>query len=66
MALVEEGDLIRVDLEQRTLDVLVDEETLASRKAAWQPPPPRYPTGALAKYAALVGSAETGAVLQPK
>jgi dihydroxy-acid dehydratase len=62
LALVEEGDLIRVDLAARTLDVLVDAEALAKREAGWKPLPPRYPTGALAKYARLVGSAERGAV----
>ena len=62
LALVEEGDSIRVDLPARRLDVLVDDDTLSARREAWQPPPPRYPTGALAKYAALVGSAERGAV----
>jgi dihydroxy-acid dehydratase len=62
LGLVEEGDLVRVDLPARTLDVLVDAEALAGREAGWKPLPPRYPTGALAKYARLVGSAERGAV----
>ncbi|HKY46504.1 MAG TPA: dihydroxy-acid dehydratase [Acidimicrobiia bacterium] len=62
LGLVEEGDLIRVDLPARSLDVLVDAEVLAGREAGWKPLPPRYPTGALAKYARLVGSAERGAV----
>jgi len=62
IGLVEEGDRIRVDLGSRSIDVLVDETTLQRRRDAWQPLPPRYPTGALAKYAALVGSAERGAV----
>jgi len=62
MALVEEGDCIRVDLPERRLDLLVDEADLAARRAAWSAPAPRYPTGALAKYAKLVGSAERGAV----
>jgi dihydroxy-acid dehydratase len=62
LGLVEEGDRIRVDLPSRTLDVLVDPAVLASREAGWKPHPPRYPTGALAKYARLVGSAERGAV----
>jgi dihydroxy-acid dehydratase len=44
------------------MDVLVDDAVLEERRALWQAPPPRYPTGALAKYAKLVGSAETGAV----
>ena len=62
LGLVEEGDLIRVDLPARSLDVLVDAGSLAMREGGWKPLPPRYPTGALAKYARLVGSAERGAV----
>jgi len=62
MGLVHEGDRIRVDLPERRLDLLVDEDELERRRAAWSPPAPRYPTGALAKYAKLVGSAERGAV----
>jgi dihydroxy-acid dehydratase len=62
MAFVEEGDRIRVDVAARTLDVLVDDATLADRASDWSPHPARYETGALAKYARLVGSAETGAV----
>jgi dihydroxy-acid dehydratase len=62
IALVAEGDRIRVDLAARRMDVLVDDAVLEERRALWQAPPPRYPTGALAKYAKLVGSAETGAV----
>jgi dihydroxy-acid dehydratase len=62
MALIEEGDTIRVDLPARRLDVLVDAATLEQRRAEWQPHPARYDRGALAKYAALVGSAENGAV----
>jgi dihydroxy-acid dehydratase len=62
MALVQEGDTIRVDLPARQLDLLVDEADLEARRAAWSVPAPRYPTGALGKYAKLVGSAERGAV----
>jgi len=62
LALVEEGDRIRVSIADRRLDLLVDENTLSERRADWKPQPPRYSTGALAKYARLVGSAETGAV----
>jgi dihydroxy-acid dehydratase len=62
LALVAEGDRIRVDIGQRRLDLLVDESIVEERRAGWKPHPPRYPTGALAKYALLVGSAETGAV----
>ena len=62
LALVEEADRVKVDLPARRLDLLVDDEILTVRRASWEAPPPRYPTGALAKYAALVGSAERGAV----
>jgi dihydroxy-acid dehydratase len=62
MAWVEEGDRVRVDVPARRLDVLVDDDVLAERAARWSPHPARYETGALAKYARLVGSAETGAV----
>ncbi len=62
LGLVAEGDRIRVDISQRRLDLLVDDTTLEERRAGWKPHPARYPTGVLAKYARLVGSAETGAV----
>jgi dihydroxy-acid dehydratase len=62
LAWVEEGDRVRVDVPARRLDVLVDDEVLRERAAHWSPHPARYETGALAKYARLVGSAETGAV----
>ena len=62
IALVNEGDEIVIDADARRIDVMVDEATLAERRALWTAPPPRYTTGALAKYAKLVGSAEHGAV----
>ena len=62
IGLVEEGDRIRVDIPERTLDVLVDPAELDSRRANWTAHDLRYPTGALAKYAKLVGSASSGAV----
>ena len=62
IALVEEGDIIVVDVEKRALDLEVDEAVLAERRARWTPPAPRYTTGALAKYAALVSSASEGAI----
>jgi dihydroxy-acid dehydratase len=63
MGLIEEGDLVRIDIPNRTLDLLIDDEELAERRETWEPIPPRYTRGALAKYAKLVGSAESGAVL---
>ncbi|HJU51164.1 MAG TPA: dihydroxy-acid dehydratase [Acidimicrobiia bacterium] len=62
LGLVAEGDRIRVDIGQRRLDLMVDDTTMDERRAGWKPHPPRYPSGVLAKYARLVGSAETGAV----
>jgi len=62
IALVADGDRIRLDLTHRTLDLLVDADELERRRAGWKPLPPRYETGVLAKYAKLVGSAATGAV----
>ena len=62
IALVEEGDTIRIDAAARTLELAVDAETLAARRAAWVAPEPRYTQGALAKYARTVGSADHGAV----
>ena len=62
IALVADGDRIRLDMKARTLDLLVDAEELDRRRAGWKPRAPRYETGALAKYARLVGSAAHGAV----
>ncbi|MEN2740658.1 dihydroxy-acid dehydratase [Microbacterium sp. X-17] len=62
VAFVRDGDLIRVDIAARTLDLLVDETELASRRIGWEPLPPRYTRGVLAKYAKLVHSAAEGAV----
>jgi dihydroxy-acid dehydratase len=62
IALVEEGDTIVIDAANRRIDVDVDEAGMAERRAQWSPPAPRYHTGALAKYAKLVGSASEGAV----
>jgi dihydroxy-acid dehydratase len=62
IGLVHEGDLIRVNLPNRTLDLMVEEDQLLERRADWKPHEPRYRAGVLAKYARLVGSAEMGAV----
>jgi dihydroxy-acid dehydratase len=62
IALVHEGDIITLDVDARSLRVEVDDDELAERRKSWTPPPPRYTTGALAKYARLVGSASKGAV----
>ncbi|MDN5272557.1 dihydroxy-acid dehydratase [Chloroflexus sp. MS-CIW-1] len=62
IALVEEGDSITIDADSRLLQLNVSDEELARRRAAWQPRPPRYTRGVLAKYARLVSSASLGAV----
>jgi dihydroxy-acid dehydratase len=62
IALVQEGDSVTLDAEQRLLQLNVQEEEIARRRAAWRPPAPRYTRGVLAKYAKQVSSAGTGAV----
>lgn len=62
IALVEEGDSITIDADARLLQLNVSDEELSRRRAAWQPRPPRYTRGVLAKYARLVSSASLGAV----
>lgn len=61
IAFVRDGDLIRVDIAARSLDLLVDDAELASRRSGWEPLPPRYTRGVLAKYSRLVRSAAEGA-----
>ena len=62
IAFLRDGDRVRLDVPNATLDVLVDDDEFNSRRAGFTPPPPRYTTGVLAKYVKLVGSAATGAV----
>jgi dihydroxy-acid dehydratase len=62
LAIVEEGDEIVIDVDRKALDLVVPPDEVARRFASWTPPAPNYTTGVLAKYAALVGSASTGAV----
>ena len=62
IAFVRDGDLIRVDIAARSLDLLVDEAELAARHSGWAPLPPRYTRGVLAKYSKLVHSAAKGAI----
>jgi dihydroxy-acid dehydratase len=61
IALVRDGDLIKVDIASRSLELLVEPEELAARKQNWQSLPPRYTRGVLAKYSKLVHSAAEGA-----
>ncbi|MBD2345115.1 dihydroxy-acid dehydratase [Anabaena subtropica] len=62
IALVEEGDSITIDADARLLQLNITDAELASRRANWQPRPPRYTKGILAKYAKLVASSSVGAV----
>ena len=62
IALVREGDQIEIDVATKRMDLLVDDAELARRRAEWTAPPPRYASGVMAKYAALVSSASEGAV----
>ena len=62
LALVHEGDSITIDAEHNLLQLNVPDDEIERRRAAWQPPTPRYTSGVLAKYAALVSSASFGAV----
>ena len=62
VALVRNGDMITLDVEERRLDVDLSDEELERRRAEWRAPEPRYTTGVFAKYAAGVGSAAQGAV----
>lgn len=63
IALVEEGDIIKINIPECRLDLAVSDEELARRKAAWQPREPKIRTGYLARYASLVTSGNRGAVL---
>ncbi|OUO35257.1 dihydroxy-acid dehydratase [Olsenella sp. An290] len=63
IALVEEGDTISIDIQAGLLELDVPEDVLAARRAAWQPPAPKYTTGVLSRYAKLVTSADKGAYL---
>jgi dihydroxy-acid dehydratase len=62
IAFVADGDPITLDMANRTLEVEIDDDELARRKEGWEPLPPRYTTGVLAKYRKLVSSAADGAV----
>jgi dihydroxy-acid dehydratase len=66
IAFVKDGDSIALDVDKRELNLEVDEHELAQRRRAWSRPAPRYTTGVMAKYAALVSSASEGAVTRPR
>jgi dihydroxy-acid dehydratase len=65
IALIEQGDRIQIHILQRKIDLLVDEQTLAHRRTQWKPPQPKITRGYLARYASLVTSAHTGAIVKP-
>jgi dihydroxy-acid dehydratase len=65
IAFVRDGDTIRIDVAELTLDLVVDDGEIAKRRASWVPNPPRYTSGVLGKYARLVQGAETGAITNP-
>ena len=62
IAFVRDGDRIRIDIPNRTIDLLVDDSELQKRRENFEPVPHKYTSGVLAKYAKLVGSASKGAV----
>jgi dihydroxy-acid dehydratase len=63
IALIQSGDFVSIDIPNRKLELEVSESELARRKSAWKCPPPKIDFGYLARYAAQVTSADTGAVL---
>jgi len=65
IAFVRDGDQIRIDVEAKSLDLVVNDAELADRRSGWSPNPPRYTRGVLGKYAKLVHGAETGAITNP-
>ena len=62
IAFIKDGDIVRIDIPNRTLDLLVDPAELEARKVGWKPLPHKYSRGVLQKYSKLVGSASKGAV----
>ncbi len=64
IALVEEGDIIKINIPANTLDVDISDEEMAARKAKWQPREPKVTTGYLKRYQAMVTSANTGAIIK--
>ena len=64
IALIEEGDMVEIDIPANKINVLVSDEELAKRRAAWKPRQPRITTGYLARYAKQVTSGSTGAILE--
>ena len=65
ISLPKDGDKISINVEDSSINIHVSEEELAKRKEQWRRPEPNYSTGALAKFASLVGSAANGAITKP-
>ena len=66
IALVQEGDIIKIDIPNKSINVSVSDEELKSRRAEWVCPPPKVTTGYLARYAKMVTTAAQGATLEIK
>lgn len=66
IALLQDGDTIRIDVDSRTLEVQIPQEELERRRSRWQPKPPVFAHGLFARYAALVQQADRGAVLSDR
>jgi dihydroxy-acid dehydratase len=64
IGLVEEGDIVVIDITNKTIELKVSDEELEARRAAWVCPEPKVKTGYLARYAKLVSSADKGAILE--
>jgi dihydroxy-acid dehydratase len=65
IAAIREGDLVRIDVNQRLLEVEISDAEIKHRMAQWKPRKPIYPTGVFGKYASLVASASEGAITRP-
>ena len=66
IGLIQEGDTITIDAHQQLIQLNISDAEMSARKAAWQPPAPRYTRGVLAKFAKLASSASRGAVTDPE
>ena len=64
IALVEEGDIIKINIPEMKLEIAVSDEEMAARKAKWQPREPKVTSGYLTRYASLVTSGNRGAILE--
>lgn len=66
MAFVKDGDRIEIDLDKKSIDLMVDEAELAGRRSNWEKPAPKITEGYMARYARIVTGAATGAVFKPE